>query len=377
MTIRKGTGTIKRVHARNFTQKQANKRFDEAIRPYQQQGLNALGVDYFEVNLYQRSLSTQICTCKQTEVTPMHSNVSVSLTPNVINPHSTSDSILRIDYARPLFGGKTEATDNLDYHEHLEFAEDDDSLEDYDEDEIPTRTSENLFSSNADCGICYRTGYVPGYHLYGFDRHILATHSMTNVYGYTVNQGRAPHRFEKVDDREGFVEFTFNVPRYFKKLRFSVRNNNIVLSEEDIYMSTPTALSYPTGVAHPLSIDNLRYAAGTPFVIRVLAEEFTHVVLEFDLGVAPLHANIAQMSKNLDWTNMDTLGNMNVILPMTIQEVQSSDFIHVPSRNQVLKITDTPFLRTAKDKTLDWSVNCRICQPMEPAKKIHVGRCLL
>jgi hypothetical protein len=367
MTIRKGTGVIKRVHARNYTHKQANKRLEEAVAPYQQQGLNALGVDYFEVQLYQRALSTQICTCKQTEISQMQSSVSINLPSNVINPHSPTDGSMRIDYARPLFGGKTEAVDNLDFQLPVEMFEDDDSLEDDEEDELPTRTSENLFSSNADCGICYRIGYIPGYHLYGFDRHVLTTHHMSNVYGYTINQSRAPHRFERVDVREGFVEFTFTVPRYFKRVKVAIRNNHEVLLEDNIYSSDGSILT----------LEKVRYAAGTPLVIRVTSEEFTHVTLEFDLGIEPLHANIAMMSKNLDWSNMDTLGNMNVILPMTIQEVQSSDFIYVPFRNQVLKITDTPFLRTSKDKTLDWSVNTRILQPMEPAKKIHRGRWLV
>lgn len=369
MTIRRGTGVIKRRHGRNFIDPQANKRFDECVRPYQEQGLHALGVDYFEVLLYQRAMSTQVCTCKQTEVAPPQLGINLSLPPNVINPKSDTDAEITIDYARPLFGTRGEATNNLDYTSSLEFAEDDDIIDEdaLDDDEIPTRTSENLFSANADCGICYRTGYVPGYSLYGWDRKVLCTYNMTNIYGYHVNQSKAPHVFDKVDDEEGYVEFIMQVPRHFRRLKYCIRNNHLGLVDDELF----------NAAGQPLTLNDVRAAAGKEMLVRVTAEAFTHIVFEFDLGVQPVHANISQMSRSIDWTMFDTLGTMTITLPMTIKEVQSSDFIYVPSRYQVLKVTDTPFLRTAGDKTLDWSVTCRITQPQEPVKLIYQGRWLL
>ncbi len=359
--IKSGKGVIRRRHAKNYIDSQSDRRLQECVRPYQQQGLNALGVDYFEVQLYQHILSTVVCTCKQTELPITHNQ---ELPPNVVNPNSSTDDIIRIDYMRPLFGTRSESLTNLDEESALEISLDDDEI--IDDDGEPIKTSENLFSANPNCGICYRTGYIPGYVLYGFDRKVLTTHSLSNTYGYHINKSTAPHTFNKQDEREGFVEFELTIPKYFKRVKYSVRNNMDILFDEELYNSN----------GQPLTVQDLRFYAGRKFIIRVLAMDFTHAVLEFDLGVSTTHANIAMMSKNLDWSMIDTLGNMNVILPMTIQEVQAQDFIYVPTRNQVLKVTDTPFLRTARDKTLDWSCNTRICQPQEPAKRIHVGKYL-
>jgi hypothetical protein len=365
--IRRGTSDIKRRHARNYIQQEANKRFSECVAPYQKQGLNALGVDYFEILLYQHVFSTLVCTCKQTEIAPQHSAVSISLPTNVINPTSDSDAEIVIDYSRPLFGSRTESANNLDYTSASDFAiDDEDEIESYDDDEIPTKTSENLFSANSDCGICYRTGYVPGYNLFGFDRHVLTTYSMTNLYGYHINQSKAPHSFDKVDPMEGFVEFTFTVPKYFKSVKYSIRNNHIILSEDRLLLNNAD-----------LTLQDLRYASGRDIAIRVDSEQFTHVVLEFDLGLEPVHANLAQQNKSVDWTRFDTLGNINLILPMTIEEVKSADIIVVPKRYQSFKVTDTPYLRTAGDLNLDWSVNTRVVQPQEPLKRIHFHQNLM
>jgi len=370
MAIRKGTGTIKRVHAKNYAHREANKRLDESVRPYQQTGQNALGVDFVEVLLYQKVMSTQVCTCKQTEMVAAQTNISVSIPSNVINPNSNIDQDIVIDYTRPLFGVRGESATNLDYTSALDFSEDE---EDYieedglDDDEMPTRTSENLFSANSNCGLCYRSGYVPGYSLYGQDRQLLSTYTMSNVYGYNVNQSRAPHTFDKMDHREGFVEHVLNVPRYFKALKYSIRNNVEVLMEDQLFNIQ----------GQPLTLAEVRSSAGSTISVRVMSETFTHVVVEFDLGIEMLHANISQMSKSIDWQNFDTLGSMNIVLPSTIREVQSTDYIVVPSRHQVLKVTDTPFLRTAKGSNLDTSINSRVVQPQEPVKRIYSGRFLL
>jgi hypothetical protein len=92
--------------------------------------------------------------------------------------------------------------------------------------------------------------------------------------------------------------------------------------------------------------------------------------MEFDLGTDPVLANMAQMSRTLDWTLFDTLGNLTLNLPMTIPNLATSDVLFVPQRNIVLKITDVTFLRTSTDSNLDWSCSTRVVQPQELIKSI-------
>lgn len=366
MTINRGTGIIKRRHPINYIGDESNKRFEHEVRPYQERGLQALNVDYFEVNLYSRAMSTMVCTCKQTEV--IQEQRPQNLTPNQVNPYSDSDAEIAIDYYRPLFGNKTEAVNNTDYTKSDEFDFDDDDIIDeaLDEDEVQSTPVRNLLGSNADCGICYKTGFVPGFNLYGWDRKLLCTYHVSNIYGYHQNHFTTPHSFQKEDDKEGFVEFDLVVPRYFDSVKVCIRNNHQLLLEDNIYVKD--------SFTELLSLSHLKQVAGRQITVRVLSEVFTHVVFEFNLGLEPVHCNIAMMNRNLDWTMFDTLGNLNLILPMTIPEVQSTEYVWVPKRNHLLKITDTPFLRVADGRNLDWSVNSRIVQPQEPILKIVKSR---
>lgn len=360
MKVRRGTATINRTHAKNYIGDQAQKRFDEVVKPYQDQGLNALKVDSIPVLLYQAFKSTVICTCKQTVVQPEHSNVSFSLPPNVINPLSQTDQEIVIDYSRPLFGNKPEATTSDDYTDALDFALDD-------EEQGVDPAVENLFStSTSHCGICYGTGFQPGYTLIGQVREVLTTLNVADLYGYHIDQTATPHTFNQVDGPNCYVDFELSIPKYFVTARYSIRNSARPLSDEILYLPNNTALTLAAVTA----------AKGNTLLVRVRAEMFTHVQVEFDLGIPLLKANVAQQSKVLDWTNFDTLGNLNVVLPNTISEMHSTDLLVLPTRNQVLTVTDTPYMRTAHDNNLEWSVTTRVVQPQEPTKLVYSHKVL-
>ena len=349
--IKRGTKNIARVHAKNFIHQQADKRLQECVAPYQQQGLNALGVDSFEVELYQKGISSTVCSCKETKVSKEDFNSTPSLLVNSVNPRSGSDNEIVINLNRSLFGAPGEYDEVDDYRDA---ADDFDLVDDDSEFSVP-----NLFMSSANCGICYRSGFVPGYTLYGSDRRVYTPIDTVDTYGYTTDKSKAPHLVLQLDP-SGYLEFLIEVPKYFNSVSLSIRNNHDQVSSI-IYGQDGTKLS----------LADFKQNAGKTLAVRLTAEEFTHFILVFDLGIPKIRANIAQMSKSLDYSTLDTLGNMNVILPYSIAEVNSTDFICVLSRNQVLKVTDTPFLRTSQDKTLDWAVNTRIIQPQESAKSIN------
>lgn len=363
--IRRGTGTISRTHSKNYTSAQADARLKETVRPYQAQGLRALEVDSFEVMYFYQAQGTTICTCKQTEVLPQHGQTSSDMPVTLMHKDAIGLDEIRIDYSRPLFGQKGESLTANDETDSGEF--------DIDEgQEGPNGGSivDNLFSTSPDCGICYRTGYVPGFNLYGHERLILTTHSMVDSYGYTLDLSTAPHTYSKIDSREGFVEFLLEVPRYYKSVKISLRNNTEILS--DCLWIVLDPINSPQ-VSTPLTYADLKYLAGKTATLRVLAEEFTHVVIELDLGLDPVRSNVAQMSKTIDWTLFSTLGNLQLVLPMTIAEVHAGDIVFIPARSITLKVTDVTYLRTSQEKNLDWAVSTRVLQPQEALKSIAKG----
>jgi len=353
--ISKGTGTVRRRHGKNYIQEQADARLREVVESYQRQGLNALGVDSFEVKFYHICKSVRLCTCQQTEIQPGFTSKE-SVTSILTQTQGLADKEIVIDYARPLFGAPGDALYAEDDTGSDEFAIDDEGSAE----EQGTPVLDSLFSSSSDCAICFKTGYVPGYELLGYDRQVLTTFDIADVSGYTIDVTTAPHTLVQVDPKLGYVDFVIEVPKYLKGASYIIRNNTTVLVDEVLYDQEGL----------PLTLSALRASAGRSLLIRCTTSKFTHIVLEFDVGTERVKANLAQASRTTDWTMFDTLGNIQIILPMTIQEVVPGDVVHVPSRNTTFKITDEQYLRTSKDKNLDWQVTARVLQPVETLRSI-------
>lgn len=353
MSISRGTGSIKRVHAKNFTHDEVQKRMDEAVRPYQQQGLNALKVDSFEVLYYKRVDSTSICTCKSFTLPDTTARQTTALSPALDIPGDVRPTEVVIDYARPLFGTATPGA-VLD----VEDVGDSDELS-LDSDRAESSVSP-LFSSSANCGICYKCGYLPAYEKYGHQRYVLTTYDVEDTYGYNTDMSKSPVVLNMLDEREGYVDYVILVPFYFESVSISIRANTDHLKGELLYDSAG-------GI---LTLQHFRNAAGKELRVRCRATSYTHVVVEFDLG-HKLRANLAQSSKESDWSKFNTLANVQFIMPMTIKDVTSSDVFHVPKRNLTFKVSEVQYLRTSNGENLDWSLGTRVLQPQEALAYIH------
>ena len=163
---------------------------------------------------------------------------------------------------------------------------------------------------------------------------------------------------------EGFVEFAVDVPLFFKTVSISVRDGADIVTSDVL-----------TG-GHVVSTQDFIHNAGNIILLRVTAESFTHLVVCFDIGV-DTRISLAQLSRTTDWTLFDTVGSLEVSLPIWIPEVQTGDVIVIPERDLSLKVTDVPSLRTARGQPLDWRATVRVLQPQEPLKWIAKGFNLL
>jgi len=352
MSNKRGGSSFTRQNPRNFVGNTSDKRFQEVVKQHQNQGLQTLKVDSFEVLYFKRLDCNQVCTCIRSQLPESDQFQSDDSAPINAIVEQNGSMEYRINHYSSMFGVPN-TTGVADDAEPLM----DELLDESIVDDVDSASLSNPFGSGVDCGICYRTGLVPGYELYGFNRKVYASQHAISAYGYSINYSKYPNCFDKTDPEQGFVIFEVEVPFVFQGIAFSIRNNNEVLEEERIY----SASAFGTELTKADFIS----ASGNKLQFAVYAEQFTHVVLTFDMGTERVKANLAQTNKTNDWTLFNTIGNIGIILPQTISEVATSDVIYVPSRNYMFKISDFSYMKTALGAPIEWQVQTRIIQPQE------------
>ena len=381
--IKRGTPSHKRVRARNNTHKQAQARLDETVPAFNQQVVNSLFVDAVEIDYYQsQDLIGKPCTCEKIEVRPEYHAMADGASETNVMPviptvdddcgrgtsiHLQDDDLFGDSEAEKLYGVQSvdvsgdNSVDTMRFDDDIPEALYQDSQT---EDGNVEYTETSMMGSNANCGICYKNGFQPGFRAYGKQRFVLTTLGIENIAGYTVRTSDTPNTFVRQGPikEHTFVEFSVSVPKRFKSCLFSVRNNDRVISGEKLFVDQL-----------PMNMERLRHYAGHEMRVVCKASEFTHVVLEFDLGLEKLRANLSPENQRLDYQTLDAIGAFTVILPPTIHEVRNGDIIVAKNRRIVLKVTDKERKITADKRQLEWVAQTRIIQPTEAVKSIAKG----
>lgn len=352
MSTHRGTASIQRRKAKNFITAEAQKRIDELMPQIQDQGINALKVDAHHVLYFSKIKGGNTCSCKiiDTKI-ELEDGSTTEAKPAFTNFDTSKNETIKIDFNRPLFGQHNEVATSEDDDEDLT----DFLLEEKTDVTGNSNYQEHLFSNSAECSICYRTGYVPGFKVLHHDRRVFTHYDILNLEGFNLERAR-PHKLTSLHS-ESFVEFETTIPKYFKSVKFSVKDNTT-----KIYATLSIN-------GQPLSLSQLRLNAGKKVVLRIegldVDKSFTHITLDFALDVDPLTANISQLSKNLDYTMYDTTGSITVYFPMTHEKCESGDLIYVPEKKIMLKVTDVTYSQTAANKRFEWQCTTRVVQPQE------------
>lgn len=359
MQAKRGTRTNRRVNARNFIHEEAQRRLDETVAAANTQYKNSLFVNAVHIDLYQLGAKSRPCTCEKTEVLPELSDIGGEEA--VLPTHTEgTDTSIGIGLQDNFFGQSAEQ----DYNDAVLDAIDDTGYTNFHDDSINGSIdhTEAVFSGqNTRCGICYRTGRQPGFVAYGKQRTLLTTYDIQDVGSYFINRTKAPHTFEK-QHREGFVEFAVKVPKYFKLLTWSIRDNTDLIEGARLY----------TRDNEVLTSQILRANAGKTLAIRIRESEFTHVSLEFDMG-QELRANISAETSTLDYTKLDATASINIVIPPEVPNVSSGDIVVIKDRKLVLKLSDRSPRQTSTQRIMGWESQARVLQPTESEKRIHVG----
>lgn len=386
--VKSGTGSQRgRKHAKNYIYEEAQKRLDDTVEPFNRQVENSLYVNAVEVDYYQVQWKVgKPCTCEKIEIQPEYKNtVSQSgddsnSEPTIPTKEHDSSAGVGIKLRDENLFGDSEAEKLYGVREIDVSGIDDDMEIDNDiPEELIRDTGEsskegdvefaetNMYGSNANCGICYRQGLQPGYSAYGKKRYVITTWDIESLDGYMVATATHPNKILRQGpmDLDTYVEFALPIPKYFSKVVYSIRDNIEILKDKPYFNN------------RPLRLDDLRQNAGKTIPIRVHAKEFTHLFIEFDLGMDKLRANIGGEQQSLDYTKLEAISNMPVILPPNIHEVSVGDVLVIKDRKLVLKVIDKERKITADKRQLEWSVQTRLIQRTEPLRDIAKGMKLL
>lgn len=359
MAIKRGTPNRPRVNAKNFSTNQAQKRLDETVAAFNKQVENSLKIDSVEIELFQIQQQVGVpCSCAQTNIKPLASTGDyTAMAPVIPHKESRNDSINFKFQDEDIFG--SDLGEKIFNDAEVYDVSGNEAIEADNEDAF----ADSIMRGSINCGICYRTMMQPGFTVHGRQRSIYTNLNIEDMRGFTVDSTQAPHRFTKVAD--GFVAFLVTVPRYFTSVTFSIRNNVHMLHDRPYFEN------------HLLTLDDLRRNAGRQIAIHIKAEEFTHFVIDFELGVPKLTANLSGENIALDYDRLTTLSDMTVVIGPSLSDITPGDIIAIPKRNLMLKVRDKERKITATQRRLEWVVQTRVLQPSEPLKAINRGFKLL
>uniref|UniRef100_A0AB39CE10 Uncharacterized protein n=1 Tax=Pseudomonas phage HRDY3 TaxID=3236930 RepID=A0AB39CE10_9VIRU len=357
--IKRGPSNVRRNHARNFIQTQAQARMDETVKAYNHQVSNALAVNAVQIVLYQ--VERQVgrpCSCCRTNVA-IPGSVS-NVTPTIPQRDRATDGIEFGFQDDDIFGAESE----MDQHMFNDVQVRDVSGSQPDEGLRGIETEEyedSVGQGSVNCGICYRSLKQPGYKAYGMQRTIYTHYDIERIEGYHLDSTSAPHALVR-EHNDGHVCFRLMIPKYFKSVIYSIR--------EDLYVLREKPLRKDGAI---ITIDDLRRHAGQFMEIYVKSERFTHVVFEFDMGIPRINANIGGETTTLDYDRLQTMSDIPIVLGPEVSDVNEGDIVCIPERNLYLKIRDKERKIMQDQARLEWVCSSRVLQPTEPLRAIAKG----
>jgi hypothetical protein len=379
-----GRGKNKRL-ARNFTHVPAQKRLDETLPTFHNQIENALQVDSVEAIVFKKSEIGRPCTCKKLPVTENLDAINGSNLPPNIEPQDSESGGILMDFGEDdIFGDHGQQTvqtgrnqsdaqreQQLREQEAGDLVDDEGSMDMVDDGSSAILGFEdNLFASNSiNCGICYMRGIQPAYEPLNHTMFTLTNYNIVNSQGYHVDFSEHPAKMKvQGDPAQAWMEFRINVPKYFKSIRFSVRDNLQLIKGAYLH---PTA--QPVDGVPNCSFKWFEENRGRTVSIFVRGEDFTHVMIFFENNANPLKVNISQENETLDYQRESTIGQITVIAPEKIGHIRNADVIVIPERRLSLKVTDAPRKTTARRQIIEWELTTRSVQRSEALRNIYLG----
>jgi hypothetical protein len=337
---------------------QVQKRLDSTLEPFRDRINNSLHVNSVKIIIYKRVKVGIVCSCSGHAPDPSYEDVSESESAE-LGAVSGWGAVTVVDAGSGTFGGKSN-TIGLDLQPRIVEMGD---LLPSTESSLLSDMADDIYSNPmgqaTNCGICFMNGIVPSYQPVGYTTYILTHAHVSKLQLYTLDRGQHPYRLQKIGD--GYVQYQITVPKYYKSLMYSVRNNTELLNEHLWFQG------------RRLTKAVLDLHRGATIDVEVRASEFSHLLMMFDLGANQITADMSEESNTLNYDQELTVSNLNLVFSQKVGMVSSQDIIYIPERNYVLKLTDANRKRTADKQMWEWSVSTRTVQRIEPLYNIHRG----
>lgn len=348
---------------KTYESERLQKRLDSVIPAVQSKVEQALAIDATRCLIFKKAKFGLVCSCNRVENLPGSTDGAMKSVGRESDVHQNN---VRIEPAnKTMFGGgsRTSAV----------------SLDEIDGagkaliDAVDLMTDGGEFDTGWDggnvvnCGICYRQGVQPGFTSVGL-QYVVATHHHVRKYeGYHLDQSVSPLLFRQTT-KKGYVIFDITVPKYFKQVRYSIRNN------DQVYGADYRLKAVVGDNMVDLNQELLDQARGTNILVGITGiETFTHCVLIFDQGVEPVQCNISEEANVLNYDQELTIGNITVVLPARVGVIEPEDILVLPDRNYVLKVMEAPKKRTSKQQSWEWVATTRPVQRKEVQFNINKG----
>lgn len=340
----KRLATKNNINARNTSHKAVEIRRKELEKARQQFQQNSLKVNSPSIVYYQQVKNGYACTCHADDnlISGNGNDIETGVSSVVSSP-----DVFEINLNTPLFG-TTNLSSKIDATVSKEDIFDDSDLEDTSKSLFP-----DLFAKGTNCAICYRTGWVPLWHPVGRQRYVYSTHNIKSSDGYSINQGINPSLIQlEVTDGTAYIEYILDVPKYYKKVYTGIYNNTQLLKQK-----------ITNSLGEAITEAYLRSVAGTKISLKVMAVDFTHIVIEFDLGLE-IQVNFPQFSIARDYSQFFSLQSVSIELPATISNAQVGDILFVPTWNRVWQITEVSYF-VDNNTLVKTTAQARLVTPIE------------
>jgi hypothetical protein len=284
---------------------------------------------------------------------------------------------------RAMLFGEDEIDDSPDISPD-DMSTDDDLLDSSQSSQSLLSDSTFILGESVDCGVCYRTGVIPGYSMVGAQSHTMTmlTGHIQEVKSYHLDTVATPERFIRLHD-SGYIKCTCSIPppTAIHRFLYSIRNNKDALLGSYLYgFNGQPILSFADFIRNTqrsIASDYNGSLGGEVYewmlTFYVKAEEFTHVCIHAVSNIAEsLYANISEESLSLDYNTINTLSNLTLTMPASFHKVRFGDLVYIPTRNLTLKVSDFSRKNSVDFTTWEYTVNTRQLQPQETLLSLPV-----
>ena len=351
-----------------------------AITPLaQQEIMNSMGVNSFPSLVYKKLVpgAGHVCTCsKQLDVSP--GSPLFDADGNASQEHITSllegGEFGINDYGRSPTTGKqigpngspvTTLQDpaTLERNPTLTTTEPDDPLatQVVNEDDFVGEVNQGAYE-NGSCSICYGTGVVGGFQLYGGQRIIIdSTMPGLQLFHATVDQTQAPHQISLLA-ADAYAAFSMSLPFGATVQTVRVWNGRkqvpvwVQINVNGTWQpfDQTVAAQYMDGLPHQLRLTSM------------ISQEitFTHAEIQlYQVGMIPIE--FPHLSRTGDLSILDPVQDVSVYIPPTIPFLYPGDLIADSVYGRLWRLKTVQYNKDASMRNMAFECEARLVQDYE------------